>query len=231
MSCGAFKLKVGAHCQPGISYTDKAKKVYIHTPLVSCNFWISFVLIVFHWATRCVCHSRNVVFLFVRRKYVTLTMHRWGMSLEKHPGQYFVSLLQTLWVICSFSDAPKKGILRVCILSWWLACFFWKTRVGVLWRMVADHFRCAYSEWLQTCVLIFSFGSLIPGVGNSAAWEPPLLDLSRGGKHFLLHPLPELSFFCYCSWIFHSCISFGTLCTTHMWPVLLLYMEVALPKQ
>lgn len=182
----------------------------------------------FRWATRA-CYSRNVVFLFVKRKNVTRTMHRWGMSLVKTPRALFVSPLQTLWVIRSFSDAPKKGILRVCILSWWLACFFWKTQV--LWRMVANPFRCAYSEWLQTCVLIFSFGSLISGVENSAAWEPFLLDLSRGGKHFLLHPLPELSFFCYCSWIFHSCISFGTLCTAHMWPVLLLYMEVALPKQ
>lgn len=151
--------------------------------------------------------------------------------LEKHTEQFFVSPLQTLQVICSFSETPKKGILRVCILSWWSACFFWKTGVGVLWRMGFNPFRCTCSEWLQQCVLILSFGLLISGVENSAAWEPSLLGLSRSGKHFLLHPLPELLFFCYCSWIFCSCISFGTLCTTHMWPVLLLYVEVALPKQ
>lgn len=153
-----------------------------------------------------------------------------NVTWKKHAGQFFVSPLQTLWVICSFSGAPKKGVLRACILSWWLVWFFWKTGVGVLWRMVANPFRCAYSDgWI--CVFIFSFGSLISGVGNHAAWEPSLLDLLRGGKHFLLRSLPELSFFCSCSWIFHSYISFGTLCMTHMWPVLLLYMEVALPKQ
>lgn len=127
-------------------------KVCICIPLVSRNLGVSFVhkLIVFHWTTRCACYSRNVLLLFVKRKYVAHTMHRWGMSLEKkHAGQFFVSPLQTLWVICSFSGAPKKGVLRACILSWRLVWFFWKTGVGVLWRMVANPFRCAYSDWLQ----------------------------------------------------------------------------------
>lgn len=135
-------------------------KVCICIPLVSRNLGISFVhkLIVFHWTTRCACYSRNVLLLFVKRKYVAHTMHRWGMSLEKkHAGQFFVSPLQTLWVICSFSGAPKKGVLRACILSWRLVWFFWKTGVGVLWRMVANPFRCAYSDWLQHVCLHILF--------------------------------------------------------------------------
>lgn len=104
----------------------------------------------FHWATLCACYSRNVLFLFVKKEICdSRNAQVRNVTWKNAQDSVYVSPLQTLWVICSFSDAPKKGVLRACILSWRLAWFFWETGVGVLWRMVANPFRCAYSDWLQ----------------------------------------------------------------------------------
>lgn len=208
-------------------------KVYICISLVSCTLKFS---LSFYYPVP----LNNLLYVLYKKCFLSIAknvMYDWcniqvRITIWKNMGQFLVSPFQTLKWSVHFQMHPKR-LFKSFYFVPRISIVFLEERGGsyfyIGWLLV-------FSDVLtltccNTCVFTFSFGSLISCVGNNAVWEPHLLNLLRDGKRVLLRSLPELLFCCYYSLIYLLYISFGTLCTTHIWPVLLLYMEVALPKQ
>lgn len=155
MSCGAFKLiflswLVHVVIQESLTLTKPWRsKSVSHWYLVTLEYLLSLNYCVPLSNSLCMLLKKCSVSVCKKEIRNSYNAEVRNVTWKNTQGSFlFHHFRLSEWSVL-FQMHKKKGVLRVCISSWWLAWFFWKTGVGVLCGMVANPFRCACSDWLQ----------------------------------------------------------------------------------
>lgn len=150
MSCGAFKLTVGAYCHPGISYTDKPwKSISVsHWYLIPWSFFCPYIIL-FHWATCCAWYTRMFSSICKKVIYNWYDMQVRNVIWKNMWDNFLFHRFRLKWSV--LFQMYQKRLFKSLYCVPMISIVFLEERGWELFlcRMVANLFRCAYSDLLQ----------------------------------------------------------------------------------